>query len=281
MGVKTCLECHKAGGDAEDSEFVLAAIPQRMGRGGRGGGVLRQNRDAFAAMARAKEGDQSRLLLKVVGRAQARRQAGAQAGLGRVSRAGGVRPPAERRRRPPTTAATMAEADKDAPPFFDGVVMLDDRRLLRRVTLSLAGRLPTDAELAAVASQGGHDALPALLDAVMKEDAFYDRLREGFNDIFLTLGFDGDPGDTCSRTSTSEDALWTEKYDLSHDRRREGAAAGPVQARRRLPQGAARRADEADRAHRAQRPAVHRDRHGRLHHGHAVHGPRVRRSSTR
>ena len=25
----------------------------------------------------------------------------------------------------------------------------------------------------------------------MKEDAFYDRLREGFNDIFLTLGIDG------------------------------------------------------------------------------------------
>ena len=29
------------------------------------------------------------------------------------------------------------------PPFFDGVEMLDDRRLLRRLTLSLAGRLPT------------------------------------------------------------------------------------------------------------------------------------------
>ena len=28
----------------------------------------------------------------------------------------------------------------------------------------------------------------------MKEDAFYDRLREGFNDIFLTLGIDGNAG---------------------------------------------------------------------------------------
>ena len=73
--------------------------------------------------------------------------------------------------------------------------MLDDRRLLRRVTLSLAGRLPTDAELAAVA-RDGLKALPALLDAVMKEDAFYDRLREGFNDIFLTLGIDGNADQT-------------------------------------------------------------------------------------
>ncbi len=30
----------------------------------------------------------------------------------------------------------------------------------------------------------------------MKEDAFYDRLREGFNDIFLTLGIDGNADQT-------------------------------------------------------------------------------------
>ena len=32
--------------------------------------------------------------------------------------------------------------------------MLDPKRLLRRVTLSLAGRLPTEAEKAAVAARG-------------------------------------------------------------------------------------------------------------------------------
>ena len=46
--------------------------------------------------------------------------------------------------------------------------------------------------------------MPAILDAVMKEDAFYDRLREGFNDIFLTLGIDGNAdADGASPTSTS------------------------------------------------------------------------------
>ena len=31
----------------------------------------------------------------------------------------------------------------------------------------------------------------------MTEDAFYGRLREGFNDIFLTLGVDGNADQTC------------------------------------------------------------------------------------
>ena len=107
-------------------------------------------------------------------------------------------------------------ADPDSPPFFEGVVMLDDRGLLRRVTLSLAGRLPTEAEVAAVA-KGGLKAMPAILDAVMKEDAFYDRLREGFNDIFLTLGIDGNADQTVlSYEHFEKTRHWYQKYDLSH-----------------------------------------------------------------
>src|SRR6266481_6232006 len=97
-----------------------------------------------------------------------------------------------------------------------GVVMLDDRRLLRRVTLSLAGRLPTDAEFAAIAKDG-LKAMPAILDAVMKEDAFYDRLREGFNDIFLTVGIDGNADQTVlSYEHFEKTRHWTQKQDLSH-----------------------------------------------------------------
>ena len=86
-------------------------------------------------------------------------------------------------------------SDSEVPPFLEGVVMLDDRRLLRRATLSLAGRLPTDAELKRVAT-GGLQRIPEILDNVMREDAFYERLGEGFNDIFLTLGVDGNPDST-------------------------------------------------------------------------------------
>ena len=33
------------------------------------------------------------------------------------------------------------------------------------------------------------------IEALMKEEAFYDRLKEGFNDIFLTLGYNGNAED--------------------------------------------------------------------------------------
>ena len=59
--------------------------------------------------------------------------------------------------------------------------------------------------------------MPAILDAVMKEDAFYDRLREGFNDIFLTLGVDGNADQTVlSYEHFEKTRHWYQKHDLSH-----------------------------------------------------------------
>ncbi|MBI1311407.1 hypothetical protein GC176_08880 [bacterium] len=117
---------------------------------------------------------------------------------------------------PQTVPSHQPIADPDEPPFFDGVVMLDDRRLLRRATLSLAGRLPTDAELAAV-TRGGLPTVSEILDDVLTEEAFLDRLREGFNDIFLTLGIDGNADATVlSYEHFEKTRLWYQKYDLSH-----------------------------------------------------------------
>ena len=92
--------------------------------------------------------------------------------------------------------------------------MLDNRQLLRRVALSLAARLPTDAEMSAV-QHDGLDALPPLLDEMMTEDAFYTRLREAFNDIFLTTGFGDNPEDALSYEYFEKSRGWTQKYDLS------------------------------------------------------------------
>jgi hypothetical protein len=51
----------------------------------------------------------------------------------------------------------------------------------------------------------------------MKEEAFYDRLREGFNDIFLTVGLDGNPEATVlTYEHFTRTRLWTQKHDLSH-----------------------------------------------------------------
>ncbi|MDB5354848.1 MAG: hypothetical protein JWN24_1301 [Phycisphaerales bacterium] len=211
VGAQTCLECHKAGGDAEDSRFVLLD-PIRDPRHAQDD-LLRRNREQFVEMGRRKVDGQSRLLLKAVGKLK---HEGKQA---IKPNSEGYRVLAEfvRRVNDPSGAMAprMVAEDKNAPPFFDGVVMLDDRKLLRRVTLSLAGRLPTDAELAAVASQG-RKALPALLDAMMTEEAFYTRLREGFNDIFLTIGYDDVPENALSYEHFSTTRGWTEKFDLSH-----------------------------------------------------------------
>jgi hypothetical protein len=211
VAAQDCLKCHKPGGDAEDSEFILRdpkreTVEQRDES-------LRENRAAFARMAAVKKDGESRLLLKASGRIKH----GGKVVLEPDS--AGYRVLAEfvRRVNAPTDPklAPAFVAGKNAPPFFDGIVMLEDRKLLRRVTLSLAGRLPTDAEVAAVA-RDGLKALPALLDAVMTEDGFYDRLREGFNDIFLTIGADGSPESWLSYDHFEKTRNWYQKHDLSH-----------------------------------------------------------------
>ncbi len=211
VGSALCINCHREGGDAEGSRFVLQD-PRKV-QGHAQDEAMRHNVEAFCRMARMKRDGRSRLLVKVTG--------GLKHGGADVLKpdSKGYRILAEFVRRldaPPSTASRPTIDEKNLPPFFDGVVMLDPQRLLRRATLSLAGRLPTKAERAAVAAQG-LKGLPALLDGLMKEDAFYDRLREGFNDIFLTVGLEGNPEATVlSYEYFTKTRLWTQKYDLSH-----------------------------------------------------------------
>ncbi len=213
VGAESCLKCHKAGGDAEESKFVLRD-PKRAQDAAE---ALRHNRDEFAKMGRAREGDQSRLLLKASGKLK---HEGDEV-LKPDSAGFRVLADFVRRVDAPAPISHVMLEEKNAPPFFEGIAMMDDRRLLRRVTLSLAGRLPTDAELARVTnpvavtppSQGR---LNAILDALMKEDAFFDRLREGFNDIFLTLGIDGNADATVLAYEHFEKTrLWFQKMEFS------------------------------------------------------------------
>lgn len=203
VGAQKCLACHRKGGDAEESKFLLR--DPNKSEGPARDEAVRQNRAAFAKMA---EG--SRILRKAVGELD---HGGADV-LKRDS--AGYRVLAEfvRRTNGPPGTTDLATGPK-GPPFFDGVVMVDDRKLLRRVTLSLAGRLPTDAELAAVKRDGSR-AMPAILDAILKEDAFYDRLREGFNDVFLTVGLEGSPDQSVlSYEHFSKTRQWINNVDLS------------------------------------------------------------------
>lgn len=211
VGVQKCLTCHRKGGDAEDSKFIL--IDPRKRAGAARAEAMRRNRAAFAQMAAVKEKDKSRLLLKAAGKLEH----GGEDVLKPDSTGYRVLATFVRQVNGLGSGSSPSVAvDLKSPPFFEGVVLLDDRRLLRRATLSLVGRLPTDVELAAVAKDG-LKVLPTLLDAIMKEDAFYDRLREGFNDIFLTLGIDGNTDQSVlSYEHFTKTRHWFQHFDLSH-----------------------------------------------------------------
>jgi mono/diheme cytochrome c family protein len=205
VGARTCLECHKAGGDAEDSKFILQDPLRDPAT------ALQHNREAFARMAAMKKGDQSRILLKATG--------GLSHGGEDVLKpdSTGYRVLAEYVRRlsaPQTGSPAPAVAERKGAPFFEGVTMLDDRRLLRRATLSLGARLPTNEELAAV-EKGGLAGVRTVLNQVMKEDAFYDRLAEAFNDIFLIRGYLDGAESALSYENFSTTRFWTQKFDLS------------------------------------------------------------------
>ena len=113
--------------------------------------AMRHNRDAFARLARVKEGDQSRLLVKATGGLDHGGGDVLKPGSEGLPHPGGVRPPDQRtadRRRPVVD-------DKNRPPFFDGVVMLDDRNGCSGASRCRwrAGCRPTS-EMAAVADEG-------------------------------------------------------------------------------------------------------------------------------
>lgn len=73
-------------------------------------------------------------------------------------------------------------------PFYEDVSFIEPIKLLRRVTLALAGRLPTGAEVQSV-RDGGMDAFEIVLEEVINEQGFYDRVKEAFGDILLTEGY--------------------------------------------------------------------------------------------
>jgi hypothetical protein len=204
-----CLKCHKNGGDAEDTRLVLqdpTGRPQDQFQK-----MMRQNFLTLTELAQDSTDGKSRLLSKVTG--------------GLDHGGGGVIKPdstafriledfVERTLKPEVLAEVSPLVE--ATPFFDGVTMVDDVQLLRRAALSLAGRLPTPAESQRVRERG-QDAIREILDEVLAEEAFYERLREAFNDIFLTLGVDGNPDQTVLSYEHFEKTRgWYQHHDLSH-----------------------------------------------------------------
>jgi hypothetical protein len=212
VGERTCLNCHSAGGDAEESKFLLRDTSLQPEN-------LQHNRRSFEKMAALKKDGKSRLLVKVSG--------GLQHGGGIQLKPGstGYRILEAFVGRLEGTPEGKGKADPAPPPFFQGVRMASPDRLLRRLTLSLGGRLPTEAERAAI-EKGGAAAIDGLLDGLLKEEAFYDRLKEGFNDLFLTLGYNGNGEDVLSYDHFETTRHWYQKHDFSNLPEKDRTKAG-------------------------------------------------------
>lgn len=209
---RTCLKCHVVGGDAADSEFRLINT-QRLPVADRPAAMLRNCETLTKLAALRDEDNRARLLVKATG--------GLDHGGGQVVKRDSteyrvlddfVRSVQEPPRQPKPSTLPVHD---DIRSFWDGVTMLDDRRLLRRITLALGARLPTPAEDLAV-SADGPAALKRILDELLLQDAFLDRLQEGFNDIWLTRGYNGNGEDILSYNHFEKSRHWYQNHSLDH-----------------------------------------------------------------
>ena len=209
VGELSCLKCHNSSGEAEDSRFILRETVLL------GGAELQTaqnaNFKAFFKMARMrKEGQLPRLLLKPIGKLN---HEGEQV-LKPDSTGHAILQAFVQRMEGKSVPESTAEKYKPRS-FFEGVTMIGNESLLRRLTLSLTGRLPTPKERQAI-KEKELAGLDATLDQLMTEDAFYGRLKEGFNDIFLTDGYDGNGELILSYNHFDKTRHWYQKHDFSH-----------------------------------------------------------------
>ncbi len=203
-----CVRCHHVDGDAAESQFIL--LPLSMTQTSiEQDAALRENLLAFETLAKQQEDGQSRLLLKANGELDH----GGGAVLQSDSTAYQLLKRFVERRDTSDPECIDTDSEPEQPLFAD-VKMLSPTRLLRRITLSLCGRLPSAEESARVAKDGS-TAIAPILDQLMTEEAFFKRLQEGFNDIFLTIGIEDNAETILSYDHFEHSRLWYQKYDLS------------------------------------------------------------------
>lgn len=165
-----CSSCHNSSGAAKDTSFVLRT-PES------GPDYLESNLEAFSQMSKLRFEGQSWLLLKPT--------LGIEHEGGERFKEGSDEYNAFVEMMDRLETPSSCEEGDLTEEFFDGVELLDERATLRKATLALAGRLPTIEEDMRV-QEGSWEALDAILDEVMTDPVFYDRLREIYNDKFLT-----------------------------------------------------------------------------------------------
>lgn len=165
-----CIGCHNPQGQARDSGMVL--------RGSAEAGFLSTNYEIVRGAAALEQEGKSQILVMPTGGTTSRKHPG-----GVVFAAGSEDYKAfealvQRFDQPSACESNVSGS-------FAGALLAPPAETLRKASLSLAGRLPTDAEEQAV-DKSGEAALDPILDKLMTEPAFYDRLKEIYNDLLLT-----------------------------------------------------------------------------------------------
>ncbi len=164
---KKCAACHNSTGAAKDTSFVLRSSAEA--------GYLEANLEIVKGLAQTEKNGKSILLLKP---------------LGELEHGGAKQLDSGSEDYASLVSLVQRFEDGDSCPtnsaqFFGGAQLMSPASTLRKAALTLASRLPTDEETAKVKA-GGYEALHEVLGTLMTEEAFYDRLRESYNDRFFT-----------------------------------------------------------------------------------------------
>jgi len=166
----TCIGCHTSSGAAKNSKLILQ--PEQVP------GYLDSNLKTLQDLARYEVDGQKLLLLKPA-------QRGVPHGGGEVFKVDSDEYNALKTLIDRFENPVDCEDRVNVGNYFEGIEQLDEVGTLRKATLALAGRLPTTQEVEQVRGFG-IDAIDPVLDEIMKEDAFFERLVEIFNDTLLT-----------------------------------------------------------------------------------------------
>jgi hypothetical protein len=168
---KSCVTCHAPDGQAAREGAELKILPSTYP------GFTELNLDNMRGLAKLSYEGRSHLVQKPLGRERH--------GGGKVFDEGSEEAKVLEELAARLSGADACPGQEVAVASFPEVGLSGAAQTLRKATLNLAGRLPTPEEEARVAD-GDERSLEAALGPVLGEEAFYDRLVEIFNDVFLT-----------------------------------------------------------------------------------------------
>lgn len=166
--LSVCAGCHSPQGAARHSDLVLTPETQT--------GFIPINLALLEDLSQIEIAGEPILLVKPTGGAD--HEGGAQIVEGDSS----YRTLAEMVRRLRAPAQGCDGSDEQE---FTGVVMLDPLQTIRKASIVLVGRLPTEDERALAIADGEAGAQEVVTD-MLEEEAFYAWLRTTYNDLLLT-----------------------------------------------------------------------------------------------